>query len=129
MDRCRPAFSLVELIVVVAVIGIFTSIAIPHFAPLSEGANIAKDRFNAQNIVTTYTTGSAAGVQWPTGDVAAKVTAVITGRNSPGGVFANTLFQSTVTADMAVTTYPFIGVQSDGGLFYDPTASQDPGGH
>ena len=129
MDRYRSAFSLVEVIVVIAVIGILAAIALPHFAPVVDATSVVRDRHNAQNIVTTYITGSAAGVQWPAGDVATKVSAVITGQKPPGGVFADTLFQSTVTADMAVKTYLFIGVRSGGELFYDPTANQDLSGH
>lgn len=111
MDQDRPVFSLVELIVVIAVMGIFTAIALPHDAPSERWGEPGGESHNEQNIVTTYPAGSAAGVLWRAGDVATKATPVTTGHQPPSGAFSAKMFQSTV---MAVATYPFISVPSEG---------------
>lgn len=129
MVLSQSGFSLIELLTVIAVIGVLAAMALAYFDSLSEETNKVKDQRNAQNIITAYTTGSAAGVVWPSGDVATKVAAVIVGQTPTDGVFASTMFRSTVTTDAATATYKFIGVRSAGDLFYDPTAGQDPAGH
>ncbi len=105
MDRDRPVFSLVELIVVIAVMGIFTAIALPHDVHLRDGASLVENRHNAQNIVTTSPAGSAAEVLWRAGDVATKATPLTTGYQPLAGAFSAAKFQSTVTAGLAVTPY------------------------
>ena len=63
-------FSLVEMLVVIAVIAIVTGIAIPNLAGLSSRANFAKDERHAQEIASLAAAARAAGAtnQWSTVD-------------------------------------------------------------
>lgn len=63
-------FSLVEMLVVIAVIAIVTGIAIPNLAGLSSRANFAKDERHAQDIASLAAAARAAGAtnQWTTVD-------------------------------------------------------------
>lgn len=128
-DRRRSGFSLIELMVVILIIGLIASIALPNLGFISGQADKVKDKRNAQTIILAYTTGSAAGVEWPEGDVATQVAAVIEGRKPSSGSLPNMLFQSAVTADNAPGTYLYIGVRSSGELFFDSSGGQDPTGH
>lgn len=129
VDRSRSGFSLIELLVVLMIIGLLASIIVPNIGSLTGQADKVKDKRNAQTIILAYTTGAAAGVVWPDGDVSTQVAAVIAGRKPTGGPLASMMFQSTVGAEDLAATYPFIGVNSSGTLFFDYTGAQDPGGH
>lgn len=59
--RFKAAFSLVELLVVIAVIGLIAAIAIPNIANLTGAASTGAAKRNAQNIVSTYSAAVAAG--------------------------------------------------------------------
>ena len=57
----KKGFSLVEMLVVIAVIGVLTAIAIPIIGRINEQAEIAKDNRNTQAVVTMYNAARAAG--------------------------------------------------------------------
>ena len=57
----KKGFSLVEMLVVIAVIGVLTAIAIPIIGRINEQATIAKDNRNAQAVVTMYNAARAGG--------------------------------------------------------------------
>lgn len=52
---------MIELLVVIAVIGIIAAIAIPNIGNLTAGADIAKDRRNAQNLASVFSAARASG--------------------------------------------------------------------
>lgn len=125
----RSGFSLTELMVVIAILGFLTAIVLPNLSFMSEASQKAKDKRHAQMILLTYTTGAAAGVSWPEGDVETQVAGVIVGQKPGRGGVADRLFQATVEADEVPSTYPYIGQRADGTLFYDSTGGQSATGH
>jgi prepilin-type N-terminal cleavage/methylation domain-containing protein len=128
-DRRRSGFSLIELLVVVVIIGLLASIIVPNLGFLTGEADKVKDKRNAQTIILSYTTGSAAGVDWPEGDVATQLAAVIEGRKPATGSMSNVMFQASVTGDRIPGTYIYIGLRSSGELFFDSTGGQNASGH
>lgn len=58
----KKGFSLVEMLVVIAVIGILTAIAIPMIGRINDQAKSAKTNRNAQAVATMFSAARAAGV-------------------------------------------------------------------
>ena len=125
----RRGLTLIEVLVVILIVGLIASIAVPSLGLLTGEADKVKDKRNAQTIMLAYSTGAAAGVDWPDGDVATQVAAVIEGRQPASGSLSNMMFQSAVTADKAPGTYLYIGVRATGELFFDSSGGQSPTGH
>lgn len=129
LDRSQSGFSLIELMVVILIIGLIASIVLPNLGFITGEADKVKDKRNAQTIMLAYTTGIAAGVEWPEGDVATQVAAVIEGRKPASGSLASMMFQASLAADKVSGTYAYIGVRSSGELFFDSTGGQNSSGH
>jgi hypothetical protein len=128
-DHRQSGFSLIELVVVIFIIGLIASIVVPNLGFITGEADNVKNKHNAQSVLLAYSTGDAAGVVWPDGDVATKVAAVIAGKKPSSGPFATMIFQATLNSENAAGTYPFIGLRPSGELFFDSTGGQNPAGH
>jgi len=57
----KKGFSLVELLVVIAVIGVIAAIAIPAMTNIFGSSRTAKARRNAQNLASAFSAAQAAG--------------------------------------------------------------------
>lgn len=83
----KAGFSLVEMLVVIAVIGIIAAIAVPNIGRINDSAKDATYRRNAQNLSSIFASAQAAGYDFSkTGGTganlaneAAVITALITG--------------------------------------------------
>lgn len=93
-SKFRHGFSLLEMLTVIAVIGIITSMALGIFGGASQAADEAKNRRNAQEIAGIASSASAAGVDFLVpGDEAATVNNLSVGRMASEGVFKNRVYK------------------------------------
>ena len=110
-------FSLVEMLVVIAVIGIVAAIAVPSIGSITGSAHAATDKRNAQNLASIYQSGVAGGIAWGATDVATATAAVQTGATNTDGVFFGVkgLNAAAVTAASAHLAW-----DAAAGLIYSP---------
>ncbi|MEM7698121.1 MAG: prepilin-type N-terminal cleavage/methylation domain-containing protein [Verrucomicrobiota bacterium] len=89
-------FSLVEMLVVIAVIGIIAAIAVPNIGRINDSAKDATYRRNAQNISSLFSSAQAAGLDFSAGGTLGEqaiIEAIIAGDTvTDAGPFNNTYF-------------------------------------
>jgi len=91
----KAGFSLVEMLVVIAVIGIIAAIAVPNIGRINDSAKEAVARRNAQNLASVFASAQAAGLRFggTSTATAAITTAIVTGAKvTEKGPFENTWF-------------------------------------
>lgn len=91
----QKGFSLVEMLVVIAVIGIIAAIAVPNIGRINDSAKEATARRNAQNIASVFASAQAAGLNFASASTAKAdiAAAVVTGAAvTEKGPFENTWF-------------------------------------
>ena len=88
----KAGFSLVEMLVVIAVIGIIAAIAVPTIGSITAEANRNKAKRNAQNLASVYSSALAAGATITGATDVDIADALITGVNGADS-FVNTYFQ------------------------------------
>lgn len=87
-------FSLVELLTIIAILGLLAAIMIPNIAATNESARNTVARRNAQNLASIYSCGEIAGVDWGASDVASATTNVLAGKAAGDGAFAGKVFKA-----------------------------------
>jgi len=120
----KGAFSLVEMLVVIAVIGVLAAIAVPNIGRINDAANESKDRRNAQQLASVANAAQAAGYDFVAEDgpgAADVVSAIVTGTtiDDPTSPFDETYFGvPNMSAQEQEDALLFLGIEN-GMLVYD----------
>lgn len=93
-NRRQNGFSLFELLMTVAILGIMGSFAITALGDETSAVENARDQRNAQEVVATCVAAHAAGVNFVVGNqIDATVRKIIEGAAPSNGVFKNHVFK------------------------------------
>lgn len=92
--KAQGGFSLVEMLVVIAVIGIIAAIAIPNIGSVNNSARVAAAQRNAQSIASVLNAAIAAGVTTTSWTDATLISLAEAGVSPTDGAFSGKTFTS-----------------------------------
>ncbi|MBV6501720.1 MAG: hypothetical protein CJBNEKGG_04238 [Prosthecobacter sp.] len=109
-SRRSDGFSLMELLLVIALIGILSNIALFALSGTSSKVDIVKNKRNAQTIASLAAAASAAGASFVvSGDVRATVTNLQNGTAPTSGAFKGRVFKlQPMTDDQIDGALPYL---------------------
>lgn len=120
LSRRSKGFSLVEVLTVVAVIGILAAVSIPILHRFLDGARIPKAMRNAQNLASLAAAASASGATLDTTSIDTLLTQLTSGQVNGSGSMSSTSVRSSALSREDVNeakTHLVLG--ADGVLVYD----------
>lgn len=92
--RTQSGFSLVELLITLAIMGVVAAIGVGGFGGARQGAEDQKDRRNAQEIASMAAMANAAGASFVVaGDEAATIANLVSGTSPTSGIFKGRVFR------------------------------------
>jgi prepilin-type N-terminal cleavage/methylation domain-containing protein len=122
-SRASHGFSLIELLTVVAILGVFASIALVMMGNINQSSVDTRDRRNAQELAAVCASAQAAGIDFVVdGDLAETIRNVVKGGEPADGAFAGRFFglQGLAPADQE-TAKKFLEL-TNGSLQFKPNA-------
>lgn len=124
--RDERGFSLVEMLVVIAVIGVITAIAVPSIGAISDKASTAKAKRNAQTICSLYGSARSVGVTFAATDKSGITDELIAGKS--GAVLGEfTMSPLSEIEKQAALAYVSYDLPRDA-MKFDPSGGQATGG-
>lgn len=121
--RRSRAFSLVELLVAIAVIGILGAVAVPTISNTSDNSRIVRAKTMAQDIASVFASGQTAGAFASVADVPSAMNAVGMGANGTTGLndvrFQIAGVSATMFQSLPENQRPSYYLKWEGGLVYD----------
>lgn len=110
----RSGFSLVELLIVIAVLGVVAALGIPAFHRLTANAEKAKDHQNARCLASVTQSAQAAGVDFvdADGDLDATIRNIQAGGVGVRGAFSGQVFRVNISENDIPGAKRFLRVQS-----------------
>lgn len=110
-NRKRGGFGLTEVLMVVAILGVITALALPALAGVLQGGRSAKSKQQAQTIAQTFAAAEAVGAVFAVSSREGVVDALTRPEGVTGvGIFENVIFSVKLTAaeQNEVRTSPFL---------------------